>query len=305
MKITITTTSFGEYDAAPIELCKKSGHLVTMNPHGRKVETEEFLELAKDAAGVIAGTEPITEAMMVKLPSLKVISRCGTGIDNVDLKAAERLGIKVFNTPDAPVEAVAELVICLILILLRKVSVMDQEVKRGSWKKRMGGLLCGKKVGIVGFGRIGSRVAELAGAFGAEVVYADPIVSKKEAGQFQKMELNELLRSSDIVSLNLSYPKDKRKVIGEGEIAIMKKGALLINCSRGGLVDEAALYLALESGKLAGAAMDVFEKEPYSGPLKGLENIILTPHIGSYAKEARVLMEMEAVKNLLSGLKKG
>lgn len=304
LKIAITTSSFGESDIRPLQLLRDSGFEVILNPYGRKLDQKEFIELTRDAISIIAGTETLDSKILAELPALKVISRCGVGMDNVDLKATERLGIKVYNTPDAPVIAVAELTIGLILTLLRKITLMDREIRSGLWKKRMGSLLSGKQVGIIGFGRIGRKIAELLMTMEAGVFFADPNVTEREADIFPRMEFKELLKSSDITSLHLSNSKENYRLLGQKEFSLMKKGAFLINCSRGGMVDEDALYLALKDGKLAGAAIDVFEHEPYIGPLKELDNVILTPHIGSYAKEVRVEMEMQAVKNLLEGLKK-
>ncbi len=297
-KIAITTTTFGEYDDSPIELCRKKGFEVALNPHGRKIKAEELMELAKDAVGLVAGTEPITEEALLKLRSLKVISRCGAGLDNVDLKAAGKLGIKVFNTPDAPTLAVAELTIGLILGLLRKISRMDSDIRKNKWEKLMGNLISGKKVGLIGFGRIGRRVAGLLKPFSCEVAYADPFVEDGLDG-FKRLKMQELLSWADIISVHVSV---SNTIIGEKEISLMKKGGWLINVSRGGVVDEGALYKALKAKHLSGAALDVFEKEPYDGALKELDNAILTPHIGSYAVEARVEMEIQAVKNLLKGI---
>lgn len=154
LKIAISTTSFGEYDATPLELCKKMKYRVVINPYLRKVNSQELIRLAKDAVGLIAGTESITNDILLKLPKLKVISRCGVGLDNIELDAAKRLGIKVFNTPDAPTFAVAELTVGLILNLLRKVSQADSNIRSGKWEKPMGNLLYGKKVGIIGFGHV-------------------------------------------------------------------------------------------------------------------------------------------------------
>ncbi len=297
-KIAITTTTFGEYDNKPVEMCRKKGFDVVLNPFGRKVRPEELVELTKDAVGLIAGTEPITGDSLSKLPSLKVISRCGTGLDNVDLAAAKKLGIKVFNTPDAPTLAVAELTVGLIFSLLRKIDRMDIAVRAGKWEKLMGNLVSGKKAGLIGFGRIGRKVAGLLKPLGCEIAYADPLVEAGQGG-FKRLSLQELLSWADIVSIHVSASET---IIRENEIGMMKKGSWLVNASRGGVVDEGALYKALKAKHLSGAALDVFAKEPYEGALKELDNIILTPHIGSYAVEARVGMEAEAVKNLLKGL---
>ena len=303
MKITISTTSFGKYDKAAIELCKKNGYKIIFNSYGRRITSSELVECARDSVGLIAGTESLTEDVLMRLPFLKVISRCGTGLDNVDLKAAKKRNIKVFNTPNAPILPVAELTVGLVFSMLRDIPFMDKDVKAGLWKKRMGSLLCNKKVGIIGFGKIGKKVAELLNALGAKVSYNDPGVSGKDVRGFKKVNLKELLAKSDIITLNLSYSKENAKLLNKKMLSLMKKSAFLVNCSRGGIVDEKVLYSLLKNRKIAGAAMDVFEKEPYNGPLKKLKNVILTPHIGSYAKEARIQMERQAVDNLLIGLK--
>jgi D-3-phosphoglycerate dehydrogenase len=301
MKIAITTTSFGKYDKSPLEWLKKEKFEYILNPFGRKLTKEEIIDLAKGVEGIIAGTEPLDSCVLNNLPGLKVISRCGVGTDNVDLEAAQRLGIKVYNTPYGPTLPVAELTVGLILDLLRRITQMDRELRGRTWKKRMGNLLHEKKIGIVGFGRIGQKVAELLLPFGVEISYFDSCkVSCKSPCSPQKLEA--LLAWADIISLHLSPMKETGPIITEQEIQLMKRGAWLVNVARGGVVDEEALYNALKEGHLGGAALDVFDKEPYNGALCTLENVILTPHIGSYALEARVAMEKQAVENLIQGL---
>ena len=300
-KIAVTTTTFGEYDSKPLDLCKEKGYDVILNPYGRKIKPDELIDLAKDAIGIIAGTELFSAAVLQKLPNLKSISRCGVGLDTIDMDAARKMNIKIFNTPDGPTLAVAEFTIGLMLSLLRKIPVMDRETRSGLWRKRMGGLISAKRIGIIGLGRIGKRVAELAKALGANVFYYDPFI-KECRPSFPKLQLKELLEKSDIISLHLCATKENSNMIGRNELSLMKRTAFLINCSRGGIVDEGSLYEALKNRELAGAAIDVFAQEPYSGPLTELENVILTPHVGSYAKEARIQMEIQAVNNLLAGL---
>ncbi len=217
------------------------------------------------------------------------------------MEAASLLGIKVFNTPYGPTQSVAELTVGLMLDLLRRVTAMDRDVRRGTWKKRMGNLLNGKRVGIIGFGKIGQKVAGLLMPFGVELSYCD-ICACDCSLPASAMAMDELLPWADIVTLHCSAPQSCGALIRAEELSKMKKGSWLVNASRGGLIDEQALYNALKDGHLAGAALDVFDKEPYSGPLAGLDNVILTPHIGSYAKEGRIEMEIQAAENLLKGL---
>ena len=301
MKIAITTTSFGKHDRSPLDRLKKAKIKYIINPYGRKLTKEEVVDMAKGVVGIIAGTEPLNKWALCNLPGLKVISRCGAGTDNVNLETTKRLGIKVFNTPYGPTLAVAELTVGLILDLMRKISQMDRELRAGTWEKRMGNLLHGKKIGIVGFGRIGQKVAELLLPFGVEIGYCD--VREISCNlPCSAQELETILAWADIIAMHLSTPKESGPIIRKLEIQLMKRGAWLVNATRGGIVDEEALYSALKEGHLAGAALDVFDKEPYNGPLNTLKNVILTPHIGSYALEARVAMERQSVENLIQGL---
>ena len=297
-KIAVTTTSFCEYDNAPLRFCREKGYKVALNSYRRKLKPDELISLAKDAAGLIAGTESISEEVLLRLTQLRVISRCGAGIDNINIEAAKRLGVKVFNTPAAPTQAVAELTIGLMLSLLRKINQIDALVRAGAWEKPMGSLLSGKRVGIIGFGRTGKRVAGLLKPFSCEVRFVDPRVKSGLLG-YRKMPIERLLGWADIVSIHASA---KDMIIGRHQLKAMRKSAFLINVSRGTILDENALYDYLKRGLLAGAALDVFNDEPYQGKLRVLKNTILTTHIGSYAKEARVAMEFEAVKNVIKGL---
>jgi len=302
-KIVVTLSSFAQYDPTPRELLEKAGMEVVFNPHGRTVMEKEIITLAAGAAGLIAGTENLSVEILGQLKSLKVISRCGVGLDNVDLNAAKKLGMKVFSTPDGPTLSVAELVIALALDLSRQISLSDRNIRRGLWQKKMGSLFSEKNIGIIGFGRIGQAVAKLAIAFKAKVFYCDPAVKPSLFPKFKRLSLGRLLKISDFVTVHVPLLEGTKHLIGRGQMALMKKEAFLINCSRGGVVEEMALYSALKKNRIAGAAVDVFEQEPYPGLLKDLDNVILTPHIGSYAKEARVQMEMEAVRNLIKGLR--
>jgi len=297
-KIIITTTSFSQYKEVK-NLFKRKDFKVVLNYLGRKLKKEEILEICKGAIGIIAGTESLDKDILNKLsPSLKVISRCGAGLDNIDIKAAQNLGIKIYNTPDALTLAVAELTIGLMINLLRKVRLMDGEVRAGEWKKEMGNLLSRKYIGIIGFGRIGRKTTELLHPFECEIKYTDPLLGDGISG-FEKVPLENLLSWADIVSIHASCVNE---IIGKKEIGLMKKGSYLLNLSRGKAVNQQALYQALKSNYLAGAALDVFDQEPYKGPLRELNNVILTPHVGSYAIEARSKMELEAAKNLIKGL---
>ena len=296
MKIAVTTSSFARYSDEPLALLRERGVSYVLNETGRTLAEDEAIAVLQGCFGVAAGTEPLSRRVLDACPDLRVISRCGVGLDSVDLEAAQEKGIAVRNTPDAPTRAVAELTLAYALDLLRGVTRMDRELRAGTWKKRMGFLLAGKRVGIVGFGRIGRATAVLFAACGAQIAFADPVADDPV---YRKMELDALCAWAQLVSLHCSAPRDGTPVMSAERLERMPPGSWLINAARGGLVDETALCRLLQSGRLAGAALDTFAREPYAGPLVGLDNVILTPHIGSYAQEARIRQEVETVKNLL------
>ena len=303
-KIIITTSSFGRHDTGSIDLLTARGLEVKHNPYQRKLTEAEVLDFLEQERpiGMIAGTEPLTSSVLSHAGSyLKVISRAGTGWDNIDHETAEKRGIGVYRTPDAVTDAVAELTLSLILNLLRQVGLSERELRQGRWEKRMGSLLSGKKVGVVGCGRIGKRVGQLLEAFGAQVAFND-VCQVETPGTWINLGLKDLLKVSDIVTLHCAPGEKTGVLFDEQLIRCMKKGSWLINTSRGGLIDEKALHNAICDNHIQGAALDVFEQEPYRGPLRYLDNVILTPHIGSYARESRVRMEKESAVNLLKGL---
>lgn len=300
MQVLISTSSFNLANFAQLSDLEKAGVEVKLNPFAARLTEKQVIDLlGTDTIGLIAGLEPLTKNVLQAAKSLKVIARVGTGLDSVDLEAAKELEIIVLNTPDAPTKAVAELTIAHILGLLRHLSQADRQIRNGIWKGLMGSLLETKTVGIVGFGRIGKRVATLLSAFGASVLISDAQVKSDD---FQNVGLDELCTRSDIVSLHLPYSEATHHIIDEKRINLMKKGSFIVNISRGGLVDEAMLLVALKSGHLAGAALDCFEQEPYEGELRNLENVQITAHMGSYARETRDLMEQEASRLLVNAL---
>ena len=299
--ILTTTTSFAGESPDVVRQIENNGLKLVLNPLGRKLDEEELVRLLEEyqPVGLLAGTEPITRLVLDKAQSyLKIISRVGVGWDNVDRKAASQMGILVYRTPGVLTQAVAELTIGLILSALRRISLNDRLVRQGRWQKSMGVLLGGKTVGVIGFGNIGQRVGELVAAFGAKVVFYD--TQHIRVPWAQAVSLSDLLTKADIITIHASGDE---KILGPEEFKkICKQGVILVNTARGGLVDELALQNCLKEERISFACLDVFEDEPYCGPLCSLENVILSPHVGSYAREARVLMEHTAVDNLLKGL---
>ncbi len=258
---------------------------------GYNLDEGALAERVKDVEIVIVRSKTkITRHVIESGRKLKIIGRPGVGLDNIDLKAAGELGIKVLNTPEAPAASVAELVFGLMLCLARKITIADSGMKNGKWLKTetKGRELFGKTIGLVGFGHIGSHIAKIATAAGMSVLAHDKY--RKDAGEegVKLVGLEELLKAGDFVSLHVPLTDETRHMISGEKIAMMKPSAFLINTSRGGVVDEDALYKALSEKKIAGAALDVFSTEPYSGPLTKLDNVVLTPHIGASTDEAQL-----------------
>ena len=307
LKTLISTSTFGRIDRQPLEMLASAGIEYNLNPYERKLQPEETISLLQDIDGLIAGTELLDHNILSQTPKLKVISRCGTGLDNVDLDAAAELGIEVFNTPDAITDAVAELTLGGILNLIRQVGNADRLIRQGGWQKPMGGLLREKTVGIIGLGRVGKALTKLLQPFSVTILAYDIFEDGDFAQQHnvQYCSLEQLLAQADIITVHLSYSGQVWHLLDRSCLELLKPGAFLVNCARGGIIDEDALHELLQEGKLAGAYLDTFEREPYRGPLTTLDNVLLTPHIGSYAAESRLRMEIEAVENLLRFFQKG
>lgn len=310
MTILTTTSSFAKIDPTPLELLRAANMEVIINPLARTLKKEEVQELLHkhQPTGLIAGVEPLSgETLQAASSHLRVVSRCGTGTDNVDLEAARELGIVVKNTPEAPAEAVAELTLGFILSLIRNITLHHQTLRAGFWSKKVGLLLSETTVGVIGLGRIGRRLAAALDLLGAQVVACDTLPDQVWLAAHPRVRLvdaEELLPAADVVSLHLpSAHGPLHHYMNATRLAAMKPGAYLINTSRGGLIDEQALVAALNSEHLAGAAIDVFEEEPYqNGPLANQANVILSPHVGSFARATRARMEIEAAQNLLQAL---
>jgi len=304
MNILISTTSFATFSDEPLNILKKRKLNIATNQYGRKISTNEIVELAKESVGIIAGTEPYTKEVLQQLTHLKVISRLGVGMDNIDLKTSREMGIKVYKTQSTPAQAVAELVVGLMIDASRKISVQFSDLRHGVWHKQMGELFYGKTLGIIGLGIIGKTLVKLVKGFNFNILAFDIFHDKEFAKDNDVLycSLENLLHKSDIVSTHLNLSENNIGLMGEKQFAIMKPSSIFINTSRGEVVDEKALYHALISKEIGAAGIDVFQKEPYKGQLKDLKNVVLTPHIGSYAKEIRIQMEIEATKNLINGL---
>jgi len=301
-KLVISTSSFDVDDNSSLNHLVNSGMHIVRNSYKRKLTEDEAIELlGEDTIGMIAGIEPLTERVFSSAKNLKVVSRCGAGLDSVELTAAKLHGISVFNTPEAPAQAVAELTMGLMLAALRRICQTDRLLRINEWPRMQGQLFAAQTVGIIGLGHIGKRVARLSQAFDARVIAHDPHIDPTSHG-VESVSLGELFAKANVISLHVPYTTDTHHLLDAKSFACMKPGSIIINAARGGLIDEAALDEALISGHLGMAALDVFEQEPYHGPLTKNDRMILTSHIGSLAKESRKCMELEAAGNLLKGL---
>ncbi len=290
-----------------VEILKKEGF-----------EVVDLTEIPKDQlvnhvaeldAIIVRSATKVRKEMIDAARNLKVIGRAGVGLDNIDVEYAKSKGIKVINTPGATSISVAELTIGLLLAVMRKIAYADREMRKGAWpKKKCKGIeMYGKTLGIIGIGRIGREVAKRARAFGMKVIYYDVYrpdeATEKELG-VEYRELDDLISEADVITLHVPLLPETKHMINAERIAKMKDGAIIINAARGGIVDEEALYEALKSGKLYGAALDVYENEPLKeSKLFELDNIVLTPHIGAQAREGQTRAGIEVAQKIAEALK--
>lgn len=297
-KILIATSSFAINDEGPINKLKKCGYELIINPYKRKLSQKELNNFIKDKSlfGVIAGLETYDENIL-KNSSIKIISRLGSGISNIDLKVAKKLKIKVLSTPDAPTEAVAELTVGMMITLLRNIVNSNNDLKKEKWNRSFGGLLKNKKILIIGYGKIGKKVHHYLKNFNTEIFIYDPFKNLKSKSISKN--LNSLLSKVDIITCHASGNKE---ILGEQQFKKIKKGAILLNSSRGSIVSENQIINAIQNETLSFAWIDVFNSEPYRGKMTKFKNIILTPHISSYTVETRIKMENDAVANLINNL---
>jgi len=305
-KVLITTVPFGDRNRFPLELLEDAGTEYCINPLGRRLREDELADMVSDFDVLIAGTELITEKVMNRASRLKLISRVGIGLDSIDLLAAERRGIKVSYTPDAPAPAVAEMTIGLMLSLLRSVHLSNVQMHRGEWHRYFGRRISEVTVGIIGAGRIGGRVYRHLEAFGTPRILLNDIHPNHDlynGSKLEWVEKEEIYREADIITLHLPMTVHTKNMIRREHLIQMKSDALLINTSRGGIVNEHDIAEVLKSGHLGGAAIDVFEHEPYCGELAGIDKCLLTSHMGSMSIDCRTRMEIEATEEAVRYLK--
>ncbi|MDE4542351.1 phosphoglycerate dehydrogenase [Thermoanaerobacterium sp. R66] len=300
-KILITPRSLCHKKNDIIEML--SDYEVLMNESGRSFVENELNELIRDVDGIIVGVDKITKEILDNAKKLKVITKYGVGLDNIDIEYAKKLGIKITYTPGANKESVADLVFTMILELSRQLFKMDKIVRDNRWDKVIGREVYGKVIGIIGTGNIGKSVAKRATGFDMRILGYDMFPDyefAKEIGM-EYVDLQTLLKNSDYITLHIPFTESMHHFIDREELEMIKTTAYIINTSRGELINEEALYEALKQKRLAGAALDVFEIEPpYNSKLIKLENVILSPHCGASTEDAINRMNMMAVEGLKS-----
>jgi D-3-phosphoglycerate dehydrogenase len=298
-KALITTVPFGDKNRLPLELLENAGIDYLINPHNKKLTEPQLMELVPEFDVLIAGTEKISDQVMERAPKLKLISRVGIGLDGVDLIAARNRGIQVAYTPDAPAPAVAELTIGLMLSLLRSVHIANQQMHQGKWQRIFGRRIAEVTIGVIGVGRIGARVLRRTRAFGTPGILVNDVLPDYELNREFKLEWvskERIYEEADVITLHLPLTQLTKNMIRREQLLMMKPDAIIINTARGGIINENDLYEVMKGGHLAGAAIDVFEQEPYTGKLAEIERCLLTAHMGSMSIDCRTRMEIEATE---------
>ena len=306
MKILVTPTSFKPDKGGPaLELLRSFSTDLVFNSQGKPLSEEELIPLIADCEGFIAGVDFVTRKVIEHAPKLKVISRYGVGVDRVDLEAAKEKGVAVCNTPGVNANAVADLTFAMLLCIARRVPLLDRKTKAGEWVRSTGFELYGKTIGILGLGAVGKAVAKRASGFSMKVMAYDPFINREyaRANGIAAAGFDDVIKEADFISLHLPLMDETKNIINEEKMKAMKKGAVIINAARGGLIDETAAYKLLESGHLGGLGLDAFEAEPPgSSPLFALDNVVVTPHTGAHTAEATAAMAEVSVKNLIDVL---
>lgn len=295
--ILVPNIGFGIASPGSLETLKELGS-VTLNEKNVRFSEDDLIALIPNADILLVGTEKITARILGHAKNLKLIARLGVGVDNIDLEAVKQKGISITYTPEAPSKSVPEFALALMLDLLKGISLSNLKMHAQTWHRPMGRMLSSVTVGIIGAGKIGKGLIELIQKISPStpICFFDPFVDHMDG--VEKCDLDKLLLKSDVISLHLPLTKDTQKLINKDLLIKMKKDSYLMNTSRGAILDEDALYEVLASGHLAGAALDVFENEPYTGKLTHLENCITTAHIGSLTQEIRALMEEQVTEDI-------
>lgn len=307
----VSSRSFGNVVTIGNDLLRNTGFEVRrVGEEERPLDEAKLISIVhrEGPEVIITGAEPMSEAVLEASDSLRMIMKHGVGVDNIDLDAATSRGIAAANAPGTNTEAVADLALGLMLSLLRRACAANASTHSGNWKRYVGHELGAMTVGVIGTGRIGAAVARRARAFGARLLGYDVVESEelKSDCNLRYVPLDKLLREADVVTLHAPLMPETVKMVGKAQLDLMNPTAILINCARGELVDEVALYEHLKSGRIAGAAVDVFATEPpQDSPLLELDNVLATPHIGAYTYEAMEAMDRLCAETIIDVLLHG
>ncbi len=306
-KVLITPRSFGKNSKEPFRSLEESGFEIVMNPFNRIMTQGEMASIISAYDAVILGVDPMNKSVLEKATKLKVISRYGVGLDNIDLEYAKELGIAVYRTVGANSNAVADYAFGLMLNVVRKINYIDKECRRGNWNKITTSEMWSKTIGIVGLGTIGKGMAKRAAGFNMKVLaydtYKDEAYAKENNIEF--VDLNTLLKSSDFISLHLPLMEETKNLISFDEFAMMKSNAVIVNTARGAVINEDALYTALKTRTILGAGIDVFDQEPPENKeIVELDNIVIGSHCAASSVEAIDNMSIFSVENLVNHFKK-
>jgi D-3-phosphoglycerate dehydrogenase len=306
-RILVTPRSLTREGHPALDVLKQAGFEVVFSTPGKQPDEEELLRLLPGCIGMLAGVEKISAEVLEAANDLKAISRNGTGVDNIDLEAAKRLNIKILRAEGANARGVAELTIGLLFAGIRAIPYSSAQMKSGNWSRKQGIEIDGRTLGLVGCGKIGKLVTQIALGLGMNVIAYDafPDLSFAPSPKFSFSSLDDVFKLSDVISLHCPPPQDGKPIINTESIAKMKKGIYLINTARSGLIDENAMLEGLKSGRIAGFATDVYAQEPpVINDLFSHENVIMTPHIGGFTVESVDNATRIAVENLLQVLTK-
>jgi len=307
-KILVTPRSITRAGHPALERLEEAGYELVFCTRGQQPDEAELIGLVPDCVGWLAGVEPVSNRVLEAATQLRAISRNGTGVDSIDLEAAERLDIRILRAEGANARGVAELAIALTLALIRSIPFSDEHMKRAGWERRKGIELEGRTMGLIGCGKIGQRVAGMAAGLGMRVAGYDPYPDGAfiPPDGFRYASLDDVLMAADVISLHCPPPADGQPLIDRRRIDIVKDGAYFVNTARADLLDDRAVLEALDSGKLSGLAVDAYRKEPPGDdPLTKHEKVIATPHIGAYTEESVTRAVEVAVDNLLQVLGQG
>jgi len=305
-KILVTPRSLTKGGDPALDLLTREGFEIVFSTPGTMPPEDELIQLLPGCVGYLAGVEPITAAVLESAADLKVISRNGTGINTIDLEAAQRLNIEILRAEGANARGVAELTLGTILGLIRSIPFSDAIMKRNQWERRKGLELQERTLGLIGCGKIGQLVCRLAMAFGMQVQAYDayPDSNFAPGPGFQFAELDAVLENSDIISFHCPEQPDGQPILDHERLSRVKPGVFVVNTARASLIEEAAILEALENGRVAGVALDVFDREPPdASPLLSDDRVIVTPHIGGFTAESVARATLAAVKNLLKFFK--